>query len=505
MLEPSLEETIEDEFEATLEEAVQDEAEPIPEASEKHPGMMDILDYIGKVSGIDEDLLASADAETAQKIISLARYIVGTGGASVPEIEEWTLTHPLPYSLPMTEEVCLDLVKKIGANGSIRQNFFRSRLYREEDLEPVIAYDSSSEKNPDSCNGQSIKPLCLYSLKTGRPLLFTTTANGFAPYSAAGVKEVITVTDGGCVSEDTLAALLQTQDYTLTTVKPKWSWVKAELENHVKDLSSAPTVMKADTDIRGITVPLTKDLKFKNVRNNSKKKASAEDDASFQRQIYLHVYYDTVQRDRENKAFMDELQDIRKLIENGTALDEQARKKADKYLKVKKDKKHRTVKLNDKAIDQACRYNGLFAYISDCYKDADTALAFYRKKEWLENYFERLRQNAVDDPTLAGNPDGWLFVQFIALCYIEELQARISELASKLGVTNGDPSHDTDENLYMETVLKTWLRKRSVSRILKWFDAAENAAVSSEIRDSLWNTETAARDRLFLQLLEEED
>ena len=44
-----------------------------PHATRKTIGAMDILEWVGHESGIDDDLLASADRGTAQKILSVAR------------------------------------------------------------------------------------------------------------------------------------------------------------------------------------------------------------------------------------------------------------------------------------------------------------------------------------------------------------------------------------------------------------------------------------------------
>ena len=43
-------------------------------ASRKTVGVTDILEWIGKESSIDDDVLSSADKGTAQKIISIARF-----------------------------------------------------------------------------------------------------------------------------------------------------------------------------------------------------------------------------------------------------------------------------------------------------------------------------------------------------------------------------------------------------------------------------------------------
>lgn len=48
--------------------------------------MMDIIEHIGSVSSIDEALYSFTDTGTAQKIISLARYLLATNGQSLPGI-----------------------------------------------------------------------------------------------------------------------------------------------------------------------------------------------------------------------------------------------------------------------------------------------------------------------------------------------------------------------------------------------------------------------------------
>jgi len=50
------------------------EINPVPiVASKTRVGMMNIIDYIGKVSSIDDAIYASTDIGTAQKIISIER------------------------------------------------------------------------------------------------------------------------------------------------------------------------------------------------------------------------------------------------------------------------------------------------------------------------------------------------------------------------------------------------------------------------------------------------
>ncbi len=57
-------------------------------AERKTVGAMDILEWAGRESGIDEDMLASADLGTAQKILPIARFWISNPGETIPRIEE---------------------------------------------------------------------------------------------------------------------------------------------------------------------------------------------------------------------------------------------------------------------------------------------------------------------------------------------------------------------------------------------------------------------------------
>ena len=67
--------------------------DPPVTASRRKVGMMDIIDHLGKTSGIDEAIYAATDQGTAQKILSLARYLLATNGQSFPGITTWQFMH----------------------------------------------------------------------------------------------------------------------------------------------------------------------------------------------------------------------------------------------------------------------------------------------------------------------------------------------------------------------------------------------------------------------------
>lgn len=147
--------------------------------------MMDIIDYIGKTSDIDDAVYASTDIGTAQKIISLARYLLATNGQSLPGIQTWQFNHPLPYEDGISEDVYHNLFVRVGLDESLQQSFFKKRC-ESLSAKDALAYDSStisvySENQNDARFGfnkahdglKTIKLLTLYSIDSRQPIAFT--------------------------------------------------------------------------------------------------------------------------------------------------------------------------------------------------------------------------------------------------------------------------------------------------------------------------------------------
>ncbi len=83
-------------------------------AMRKHSGLTDILEWVGTASGIDDDVRSSFSEGDAAKILSIARYWIGSGGNTLPRLEGWQVMHSLPYSEAITKDVYGDLFKSVG-------------------------------------------------------------------------------------------------------------------------------------------------------------------------------------------------------------------------------------------------------------------------------------------------------------------------------------------------------------------------------------------------------
>lgn len=498
-------------------------------ASRHKVGMMDIIDHIGDVSGIDDAIYGNTDIGTAQKILSLARYLLATNGQSLPGIQTWQYTHPLPYEDGISEDIYHDLFEQVGRDESLQQSFFLSRCAGIRD-KAVLAYDSTtistySGNLPEARYGfnkahdglQTIKLLTLYSIETRQPVAFTkqpgnlpdviTIENALAQLNALGLGNSEIVTDNGYYSEQNLADMLHAHFDFITLSKISIKWVKAELRAHADEFSRTSSVCPYDARIHGITVMLMHDFSYRRKYASRKKGIPEGSEETFSRRIYLHLFYNPTKRVEDDASFDQDLLELRSLLEDGTPIEElsaSGQEKAAKYLQIRRYGSKITVVFNEKAIHEHKEEHGYFALISNCEKDPFECLRKYRRRETIESFFESGKQRADGTRTRVWSTDalrGRLFVQFVSLCYYEYLSEAIRGMKRSLGVENGDPEHDTKDNLRLESRLKSWLGNTPVYLALQWFDTIEEVKISSKLRAKRWTTEMTRRDRLFLQML----
>lgn len=507
-------------------------ATPDPEqlvAVRKRTGMMDIVDHIGKVSGIDDAIYAHTDTGAAQKIISLARYLVCTDGQSLPGIVLWQYTHPLPYSEGISEDVYHRLFSEVGLNESLQQNFFRDRCSTAGGSSG-IAYDSTtfstySENQIEARYGfnkagdglKTVKYLALYDLESRQPIAFTkqagdladvvTVGNTLQQLLSIGMKKAEVVTDNGYYSEPNLAEMFHRHFDFITLSKTNIKWIKPEIDKHMDELGQLSSVCPFDHSTHGITVMLMHDFSITRERASKKSGLSRGDEEVFTRRVYLHIFFNAARKVDEDHSFENDLLGLKASLESGTPLEdfkESAQKKIKKYLSIRTWGQKTTVSFKEKACAEAKRYHGYFVLVSSSEKDTFEALRKYRKREHIENYFRSSKQHADsmrvrvwDSDTLRGR----MFVQFVSLCYYEYLSELVRKMKPTLGVKNGDPEHDLKGHLDLEMKLKNWLDNTPLYLQLQWFDVVESVEVSSALRTRRFTTEITACDRLYLDKL----
>lgn len=416
-------------------------------ATRKKVGMMDIIDYIGKSSGIDDAVYGSTDQGTAQKILSLARYLLATNGQSFPGITTWQYTHPLPYAYGLSEDVYHDLFERVRRNESLMQSFFASRLSA-ADGTALLAYDSTtvstySGQIPEARYGfnkahdglETVKLLSLYSIDTRQPVAFTkqpgnqpdviTIENTLKQLQALSITQAEIVTDNGYYSERNLAEMLHAHFDFITLVKVTTKWVKKELDQRLDAFRSTGSACPFDTDTHGLTVMMMKEFSRARKYVSRKKGLSEGDTETFRRRLYLHLYFHPLRRAEQDAAFERDIFELKALMEEGAV------EKVQKYLIVRHYGSKVTVSFNETAIAAKKKHHGYFALVSNCEKDPFECLKKYRHRETIEHFFEAGKQKTDGTRTRVWSSEclmGRMFVQFVALCYYEYLSEQLRQL-----------------------------------------------------------------------------
>ncbi len=498
----------------------------IVSAKRMHAGMMDIIDHIGSVSGIDDAVYASADIGTAQKIISLARYLLATNGQSLPGIQSWQYNHPLPYEDGISEDVYHNLFVQIGWDESLQQKFFCKRC---ESLPAgdALAYDSStmsvySENQIEARYGfnkahdglKTIKLLTLYSIESRQPIAFTkqpgnlpdvvSITNAVKQLSALGVNTTEIITDNGYYSERNFSELLLAGFDFITPAKTSIRWIKPEIDKQMKALDDFKSLCPYDHTTHGVSVMLMHTFEKNRKYANHKSGAGKGDVETFTRRVYVNIYFNLSRQNADKTAFENDLFELKVLLESGTPIDElspAAQEKVRKYFIIKKRGNKITVAANNKAIQEANKYHGYFVLVSNKEKDPFECLRKYRRRETIESFFEAGKQHADGTRARVWNADtlrGRMFVQFVSLCYYEYFSEEIRKLKKvlKSDINSGNLN---SSDLKTTKKLSTWVNNTPLYLQLQWFDTVESVEISSKLRSRRWNTEVTACDALYLQ------
>ena len=498
----------------------------IVSARRNHVGMMDIIDHIGSVSGIDDAVYASADTGTAQKIISLARYLLATNGQSLPGIQSWQYNHPLPYEDGISEDVYHNLFVQIGFDETLQQKFFSKRC---ESLPKgdALAYDSStistySEQQTDARYGfnkahdglKTIKLLTLYSIESRQPIAFTkqpgnlpdviSVANAIKQLSSLGVNTTEIVTDNGYYSENNFSELLQAGFDFITLARTSIKWIKPEIDKQMEALDDFRSLCPYDHSTHGVSVMVMHTFEKTRKYANHKSGAGKGDVETFARRIYLNIYFNLSKQNSDKAELENDLYELKTLLESGTSIEElspSAQEKARKFFTVKKWGNKVTAVANNQAIKDAIKYHGYFVLVSNKEKDPFECLRKYRKRETIESFFEADKQHADGSRVRVWNTDtlrGRMFVQFVSLCYYEYFGEEIRKLKNALEAEiNSGELNSTD--LKTTKKLNSWVNNTPLYLQLQWFDAVESIEISNKLRNRRWNTEVTACDTLYLQ------
>ena len=496
-------------------------------AVRKTVGATDILEWIGKESHIDDDMLSSADKGTAQKVISLARFWMANPDKTVRRIEEWQISHVLPYEEGITEDTCYSLMKQLGQDASISQRYFSYRASHAT-ARTSVAVDSTTISsysellndvrfgyNKDGNGLATVKLLTLFSLNDHQPIAFSrqpgnipdviSVLNALKQLSVLGMDKPLLVLDGGFFSESNILEFMRAHTKFLMRGQLDGKWIFPELQSVASEMER-PSNAYPDNPAQYC---VTKQISHKFTYERKRTRGGIERGASIieEHRLYLHFVLDTDRAKIDKTVLLTEIQNVKRLILESidpSLMTKAERRIADRFLVIKNTRGGLRVTLNDKAIMEESRYYGYFVLVSNEKMDAFSALKEYRLREKTEECFridKQFNDSHVTRVKSTESLEGRFFCQFVAYGYETFFQKELNRVKSSLAVPNGDPAHDRSDFFKKEKALLNWLKGMSVAKLFDWFDALQETTVNTNMGRARWRTETIERDRLFLTRL----
>lgn len=489
-----------------------------------HVGASEILDFVGKQSGIDTCILRSLPQAEALKAISLARYLAACDRKTLPAIETWQLNHQIPYLEPLTERVYGTLFEQLGRNESWIQNYFR-HIASTLEKEPALALDSTTFStystnlkearygfNKDADGLPTIKFVTLYSVKNRLPIAYCkqpgnipdviSIQTALKQLSVLGVTKPLIVTDNGYYSMGNMVEFLDSNMKFLTLASRSATWLRDIVEEALAELDNLDNICPYDTQVKGKTV--SKMQEFSRLRHRSTASAKAGETQKFSRRIYVHILRNSEIQTCKTRALEEELTALRSTVLSGEELSESAAKKVEKYLILSRQGRggKLTVKFNQEAFNETAKFFGLFVLVSNKAQDCFEALEDYRLREKTEEAFGIYKEYCDGRKPRVWTGDrlrGRQFVQFIALSYRCWLIGKVREIKELLAKWLVEKEKKSEKSKAEK--LLSWLDNRSLAQILDWFDCIEETTVASKAGEIRWKTESIERDKFFLSLL----
>ncbi|SCP99995.1 hypothetical protein SAMN05421730_10852 [Anaerobium acetethylicum] len=236
-----------------------------------------------------------------------------------------------------------------------------------------------------------------------------TVQNLLCDLSTLGFDKVKLVMDRGFYSEANINALLKEHLKFIVATKISLSIVRAELDKIYDELATFPN-LNEQYDVYSQTVMREWDY--------VQERPYKGDVIRYKRRVYIHLYYNIDKSAEDQRNFDRKLLTCKREL-----LSEQRIKEPEsfykKYFEVKETlKRGIQVEVKQDAINQAKRYYGYFAFLSNEKMDSITALELYRNKDVIEKAFGNLKERLNMRRTLVSSEkslDGKLFTAFVGL------------------------------------------------------------------------------------------
>lgn len=482
--------------------------------------MLDIIDHIGKLSCIDENLYSVTDKIRSKQIISIARFMLATGNHSLKNLTTWQKTHYLPYASDLTKEVYTELYNDLGNSDAIIRSFFNAR-FNKISGSVLRAYDYLVDM-PDSAPA---KVTAIYCVNARQNKILSSLPFGYYFKenfdTSKSAQEQITALYEGLreinprVPEYISKVNGNLYEYLDTLVERKLNFtIEADFNNEIltKELPNFKYSLKYEDTTKSAKYPNLKvastHILYHNIEKLHDGKLAKK--RSFRR-VYIHFFFDKQKKDVLDNELRSKIEAAGKKILNGAtiaSLDANEQSLAKKYVTIGFDEETGNPKIiyDEYAIFMAQELHGFTALLTNIHENTEECYEVYNARGsihecLLEDFGNQEADSSASLTPTVTNAKGELFVRFIALSYLEYLKDIITKIVDALGTPNGDPSHDIPQTLEAEENLKDWFAGNEPSKILQWFDVDRNNPETFSNYHDRFSEENMQKDRLIFNRL----
>ena len=502
------------------------------QASRTRTGASDIVSWASKISGLRDVVRSTFPAGVADKILSIAMFMVMTGDA-LHNIESWQLEHDLPYEEGLSGDSCYELFEELGLDESGMQELFRRLAGLAGPGTPVQAFDSTTMSTysedglvPTARPGynkagdglDAFKVISFFSIDTRLPVSFEiqpgnipdvkSLLNAVKRVQAYNLQRPEVVLENGFFSRENVTCFCREHlKFTIrATLTDKWIYQqldeKDEGESTIRSrFSRIKTVCPFDATIHGGSVMKMTDLTWQRKRKTGDKAVGQEESKQFR--LYYHYFINKNKAENKRTAFNNRISLIKQRIEQNVGLAKEEEELAAKFLIVRNTRGGLKVDFNDDACEEEVKDYGIFVLLSNVHSDPWVALRHYLQRNIIEQSYRTVKTELDGTRPRVWhikNVRGKELCRMIALGLRFVLQDALDRVNEEASARSKDESlAKLDRDRYLQ--LHRWVRDMTLQQMLAWFDCVETVSVRNKHGKYRWSTESTLRDKLFLELL----
>ena len=408
---------------------------------------------LAKSSGMQKALTQVFGNELGNELLRLGIYELCSHGEAMQNYEDWLAMNYLPNAEPLSSQKISYLLSQVQQeqideyfvlryNRIIANHNVLKEKAKEQGIElppMMMAIDSTSistysETIDNAAFGHAKQDDFLKQINLTLCVDYATGDTCYAYESEGsindmslfpdlllrmqncGIKldEVLITTDRGYSSVLNVQKQLNCDLKFLTGVKLSEDTTKKYIDKYRSSLSN-PAFLNGELGVYARTTPIVE------------KWTSTCNGITTDTNVYLHLYRDGELGERQNRAFMADVQRLLKLKVANKTCDPILWRKYSKSLTL--DDKSKKWSINASIVEKACKYNGYFAIRTNTVEDPFDSMVIYRERNIVETCFRQFK--VLDDGerlrATASSYKGKLFIHLLA----QNLRMMMTVAASK--------------------------------------------------------------------------